>query len=88
MIDIGSAGCNSDGGVLSHSQFGQALERNEIGVPAPDLLPNTTDTRCPYLFTADDAFPQDLDDEAIQRLIPFREQQNFQLPAILSKTYN
>ena len=57
MIDIGSAGRNSDGGVFGHSQFRQALERNEIGLPAPDLLPNTTDTRCPYLFTADDAFP-------------------------------
>ena len=57
MIDIGSAGRNSDGGVYSHLQFGQALELNEIGLPAPDLLPNTTGTRCPYLFTADDAFP-------------------------------
>ena len=57
MIDIGSAGHNSGGGVFSHSQFGQALERNEIGLPASDLLPNTTDKRCPYLFTADDAFP-------------------------------
>ena len=31
---------------------------------------------------------RDLDDEAIQRFIPFREQQNFKLPAIQSKTYN
>ena len=43
MTDIGSAGHNSDGGVFSHSRFGQALEGNEIGLPAPDLLP---DTRC------------------------------------------
>lgn len=57
MIDIGSAGRNSDGGVFSHSQFGQALERSEIGLPAPDLFPNTIDTRCTYLFTADEAFP-------------------------------
>ncbi|XP_078364110.1 uncharacterized protein LOC144648418 [Oculina patagonica] len=56
-IDIGSAGRNSDRGVFSNSKFGQALELNELGLPDPDVLPNTTDMKCPFLFTADDAFP-------------------------------
>ena len=30
MIDIGSAGRNSDGGIFSNSEFGQALEMNKF----------------------------------------------------------
>lgn len=57
MIDIGSAGRNSDGGIFSNSEFGQALEMNKLDLPHPNMLPNTTTKKCPYLFTADDAFP-------------------------------
>ena len=28
-----------------------------MGLPGPDVLPNTADMKCPFLFTADDAFP-------------------------------
>ena len=32
MIDIGSYGCNSDGGVFSHSEFGRRLVSSELQV--------------------------------------------------------
>ena len=28
-----------------------------MGLPGPEVLPNTADMKCPFLFTADDAFP-------------------------------
>ena len=35
MVDIGDAGRHSDGGILSNSEFGRALERNSLSLP-PD----------------------------------------------------
>ena len=57
MVDIGSAGHNSDGGVFSHSKFGQSLEQNKVALHSADVLRNTTGMKCPFLFVADDAFP-------------------------------
>ena len=38
-MDIGEVGRHSDGGVLSYSAFGQALEENTLCIPAPAPLP-------------------------------------------------
>ena len=39
LLDIGEAGRHSDGGVLSHSVFGKALETNTLSIP-PSLTGN------------------------------------------------
>ena len=33
FVDIGNAGRHSDGGVLSNSSFGQAMEAGELSIP-------------------------------------------------------
>ena len=56
LVDIGDYGRHSDGGVLSHSNFGQAMEGGKLLLPDPDCLPGTsTSTR--YVFVGDAAFP-------------------------------
>ena len=49
MIDLGDVGRHSDGGVLAHSNFGQALEDNSLSFPAPCPLPGTTQL-APYVI--------------------------------------
>ena len=39
LVDIGEAGRHSDGGVLSNSLFGQALEEGSLSIPEPSPLP-------------------------------------------------
>ena len=39
LVDVGDAGRHSDGGVLSHSTFGHALEQNMLHFPKPCGLP-------------------------------------------------
>ena len=39
LVDIGEAGQHSDGGALSNSVFGQALEGNTLSLPSPTPLP-------------------------------------------------
>ena len=55
LIDLGSAGRRSDGGVLANSEFGQALESGSLVLPSPRPLPGTADL--PYIFVGDEAFP-------------------------------
>ena len=38
LLDIGEAGRHSDGGVLSHSVFGKALETNTLSIPPSSSL--------------------------------------------------
>ena len=38
LLDIGEAGRHSDGGVLSHSVFGKALETNTLSIPSSSPL--------------------------------------------------
>ena len=38
MLDIGETGRHSDGGVLSHSLFGKALETNTLSIPRSSPL--------------------------------------------------
>ena len=58
FLDIGDYGWHSDGGVLSHSGFGQAMEAGTLSLPLPDCLPGQTET-FPYIhvFVGDAAFP-------------------------------
>ena len=56
LIDIGDAGRHSDGGVLSNSSFGQALESGCLSLPPPRELPGTH-TQVPFVFVGDEAFP-------------------------------
>ena len=56
LVDIGDNGRHSDGGVLSHSNFGQAMESGSLSIPEPANLPGTT-TTLPYIFLGDAAFP-------------------------------
>lgn len=39
LVDIGDAGRHSDGGILSNSPFGQALETGALSIPDPSPLP-------------------------------------------------
>ena len=56
LVDMGDNGRHSDGGVLSHSNFGQAMESGSLSIPEPANLPGTT-TTLPYIFLGDAAFP-------------------------------
>ena len=56
LIDIGDCGRHSDGGVLSNSAFGQALENESLNIPACSPLPGTS-VMAPYVIVADEAFP-------------------------------
>lgn len=55
MVEIGSAGRQSDGGVFNHSESGQRLKNNELGIPqAEPLIPGGK--KFPYVFLGDEAF--------------------------------
>lgn len=55
MVDVGVNGRISDGGVLSHTNFGKALSENSLNLPDPCALP-MSDKILPYAFVGDDAF--------------------------------
>lgn len=55
VVDVGDAGRHSDGGVLSNSAFGQALEDEELHLPPPSCLPGFHEM--PHVFVGDAAFP-------------------------------
>ena len=55
LVDIGDYGRHSDGGVLSHSNFGQAMENGTLLLPDPATIPSTTSTTLPYVFVGDAA---------------------------------
>lgn len=57
LVDIGEAGRQSNGGILSNSLFGQALDSNLLFIPQPSPLPNTTGPPLPYVMVGDEAFP-------------------------------
>ena len=58
MVDIGSYGRNSDGGIFSHSKFGKLLRENKLNLPPPEMLQNSAECGpLPYVFVADEAFP-------------------------------
>lgn len=58
MVDVGAYGRNSDGGVLSASEFGQALSEDNLHIPAPEVLADAPQLEpLPYTIVADEAFP-------------------------------
>ena len=56
LVDVGDNGRHSDGGVLANSDFGKAMENEQLGLLCPSLIPDTT-IRTPYMFVGDEAFP-------------------------------
>lgn len=56
IVDVGAFGKNSDGGILSHSNFGKALEKNKLNIPNNRELPGTNE-KLPYVIIGDEAFP-------------------------------
>ena len=55
MVDVGTNGRVSDGGVLSNTRFGRALFEDELNLPKPCPLPSS-DKEMPFVFVGDDAF--------------------------------
>ena len=56
-MDIGEAGRQSDGGVKSSSNLGQAIDQNILKFPEPATIDNCSTTKkFPYVFVADEAF--------------------------------
>ena len=57
LVDLGDAGRHSDGGVLSHSAFGKALETGSLPLPRPRPFPGTCQPDIPFVIVGDEAFP-------------------------------
>uniref|UniRef100_A0A182IEP8 DDE Tnp4 domain-containing protein n=1 Tax=Anopheles arabiensis TaxID=7173 RepID=A0A182IEP8_ANOAR len=55
--DIGAKGRISDGGVFKNSMLHKKLERNELGIPSPAPLYQTSRILVPYMLLGDKAFP-------------------------------
>ena len=56
MVDLGDAGCHSDGGVLANSSFGKALHKT-LALPPSQPLPATSSPAVPFVIIGDEAFP-------------------------------
>lgn len=56
VVDIGAYGKNSDGGILSNSNLGKALERNKLNIPNDQYLPDANE-KLPLVIIGDEAFP-------------------------------
>lgn len=57
LIDLGGVGRHSDGGIFSHSGFGQDLENGSLVLPNPAPLPRISSPDVPFVFVGDEAFP-------------------------------
>lgn len=55
-VHVGCQGRISDGGVFRHTAFGKSILDHTLHLPEPEPLPGR-ETRVPYVFLADDAFP-------------------------------
>lgn len=56
MINVGSYGKNSDGGILCNTNFHQRLETGTFKLPIERKLGNSG-ISAPYVFVGDEAFP-------------------------------
>ncbi len=54
LVDIGSSGRNSDGGIFARSLIGQFMEQGRLNTPAPSPV---GECNLPYVFVGDEAFP-------------------------------
>lgn len=57
VVDCGSYGSASDGGIFAHSEFGQRLKNDNLDIPVGNCKLHLTDIEMPYFFVADAAFP-------------------------------
>lgn len=55
MVDVGTNGRISDGGMLLYTKFWEMYEKGHLNLPAPLVLPNTTKEFL-YVFISDEAF--------------------------------
>jgi hypothetical protein len=55
VVDIGSYGRNSDGGIFAHSKLEKYLETH-LGIPEDKQLPGTT-CLAPHVIVGDETFP-------------------------------
>ena len=55
LVDVGDAGWHSDGGVLSNSAFGQAMENGLLSIPEVETISGIT-TPILYFLVGDAAF--------------------------------
>jgi hypothetical protein len=55
VVDVGSSGRNSDGGIFTHSKLGKYLETH-LGIPEDKQLPGTS-CLAPHVIVGDEAFP-------------------------------
>ena len=56
LVDLGDAGRHSDGGILSNSEFGRALENDSLSLPEPCPPPGSMHN-LPFVLLGDEAFP-------------------------------
>lgn len=56
VVDIGSYGKNSDGGIFAHSNLGKALQQNLLNIPNPVELPGTKQ-KANFVIVGDEALP-------------------------------
>lgn len=56
MLDVGSMGRFSDGGIFARSVFGKLLIENKLHLPSPSPL-HSTGEPVPFVFIGDEAFP-------------------------------
>jgi hypothetical protein len=57
LVDVGDSGRHSDGGVLSNSTFGKALDDGRLNFPSDCPLPGTSSPILPHVIVGDEAFP-------------------------------
>ena len=57
VVDVGDACHHSNGGVLSNSSFGQALDDKTLHISRGRPLPGTSSPMLPYVIVGDEAFP-------------------------------
>lgn len=58
IVDCGSYGSNSGGGIFAQSEFGKCLNRNDyLNIPVENCKLPLSNIEMPYYFVADEAFP-------------------------------
>jgi DDE superfamily endonuclease len=56
VVDVGSYGSNSDGGIWKNSKFGEKFDNKKIELPPPKCLPKTDNPEMPFVLVGDEAF--------------------------------